>query len=92
VTDEPGPGSVAGGAEQARAARAAARAGWPVRRTTLAAQSTATAPPGSTPEQRLAMMWPLALDAWALAGRPLPDYPRREAPGRVIRARERGTR
>jgi hypothetical protein len=30
-------------------------------------------------QERLAMMWPLALEAWALAGRVVPDYPRSEA-------------
>ena len=34
----------------------------------------------STPEERLAAMWPLALEAFSLAGRPLPDYARTEAP------------
>ena len=31
------------------------------------------------------MMWPLTLDAWALSGRPLPGYDRREAPVAVRR-------
>jgi len=39
----------------------------------------------TTPEERLAMMWPLALDAWASAGRQLPAYNRDEMPGRVLR-------
>ncbi len=34
----------------------------------------------TTVAERLAMMWPLALDAWALTGRPLPDYERAETP------------
>jgi hypothetical protein len=34
----------------------------------------------STPEERLAMMWPLALEAFALTGRPFPVYRRAEAP------------
>ena len=58
---------------------------------TLAEQSTAAAPSASTAEERLAMVWQLALDAWALTGRAIPDYPRREAPGRVIRAAEKRT-
>lgn len=33
-----------------------------------------------TPAERLAMMWPLALEAFALAGRPQPEYRRAEAP------------
>jgi len=39
----------------------------------------------TTPEQRLEMMWPLALEAWALTGKPLPDYQRSAAPVRRFR-------
>jgi len=28
----------------------------------------------------MAMMWPLAMDAWTLAGRPMPGYERHETP------------
>ena len=38
-------------------------------------QSTA-----STAEERLAMMWPLAVEAFSLSGRPMPIYRRAEAP------------
>jgi hypothetical protein len=31
------------------------------------------------------MMWELARQAWLLSGRPLPDYERHSAPGRVGR-------
>jgi len=41
----------------------------------------------TTPEERLAMMWPLACAAWDLAGRPLPDYARTDTPVRVVRPR-----
>lgn len=34
----------------------------------------------STPEERLAVMWELALEAWTLTGRPMPAYARHEAP------------
>jgi hypothetical protein len=34
----------------------------------------------NTPEERLAMMWELAQDAWSLTGRPLPEYRRHETP------------
>ena len=33
--------------------------------------------------ERLAMMWPLALEAWTLSGQPLPSYQRRDMPIRV---------
>jgi len=38
-----------------------------------------------TPEQRLEMMWPLALEAWFLTGRPLPSYKRSGAPVHIVR-------
>jgi hypothetical protein len=38
----------------------------------------------TTAEERIAMMWPLALDAWTTSGRALPDYGRQDMPGRVI--------
>jgi hypothetical protein len=34
----------------------------------------------TTPEERLAMMWPLALEAWHVAGLTLPAYPRERMP------------
>ena len=34
----------------------------------------------TTAEQRLEMMWPLALEAWSLTGKPVPDYARRDTP------------
>ena len=34
----------------------------------------------TTAEQRLAMVWPLTLEAWALAGLPIPTYARHETP------------
>ena len=66
--------------------RARARATWPVRRSSLEQEGanddlSAT----TTPEERLAMMWPLALEAWSLTGRPLPSYTRAEMPGRLLR-------
>jgi hypothetical protein len=38
-----------------------------------------------TPEERLASMWQLALDAWSYTGNPLPSYDRAAIPGRLIR-------
>jgi len=32
------------------------------------------------------MVWQLTLDAWELAGREIPNYPREEAPIRVVRS------
>ena len=39
----------------------------------------------TTPEERIAMMWPLAVDAWTSAGRRLPGYSRDRKPGRIVR-------
>lgn len=38
----------------------------------------------TTPAERLAMVWPLTLEAWSLTRRPLPDYEREETPVRVV--------
>jgi hypothetical protein len=48
-----------------------------VRISTLAEQGEETDLVGTTVEERLAMMWPLALDAWAFMGKPVePRLPR----------------
>ena len=69
------------------ARRAAARASWPGLKTTLldapgAEDLSAT----TTAEQRLGMMWELALGAWSLTGNPLPDYSRTNMPGLLLRS------
>ena len=40
-----------------------------------------------TPSDRVAMVWALTLDAWAMSGKPIPDYPRAAMPGRIVRLR-----
>lgn len=42
----------------------------------------------TTVDQRLSMMWPLAVEAWTLSGRSLPVYNRTNVPGRLFRAGE----
>lgn len=66
--------------------RAKARAGWPVQRVAMADQGkdVLVAVP---PAERVAMVWALTCDAWAMSGRPMPDYPRSHAPGRIVRGR-----
>jgi len=59
--------------------RAAQRESWPVRVYRLGEGPGDDLSATTTVAQRLAMMWPLALDAWSLTGRPLPAYARREA-------------
>lgn len=61
----------------------AARASWPVKKTRLGDEDEPAAPPGASPSERVAMVWTLTLDAWAMTGQPLPDYARADAPGLV---------
>jgi hypothetical protein len=67
-----------------RAQRAAARARWPLVKVRLD-QEAAPSVSDASPEQRVAMVWALTLDAWAIRGEPIPDYPRALAPGRILR-------
>lgn len=73
--------------EAARRRRAALRRARCTLTVTTPEASRPPRPP--TPIARLAMMWPLSVEAWLLSGRPLPDYRREEMPGRVLRAGER---
>jgi hypothetical protein len=56
------------------------RKSWPVRVYRLGAEPPDDLRATTTPEERLAMMWPLAVEAFSLSGRPMPDYRRVEAP------------
>jgi len=38
----------------------------------------------TTAEERIAMMWPLATEAWSLTGQPMPEYERKDTPVRLI--------
>jgi hypothetical protein len=68
------------------ASRADSRKSWPVRKYRLGEEPSDDLSDSTTPEERLEMMWPLALEAWTLAGKPLPDYERSAAPVlRVLR-------
>lgn len=71
--------------EMERAARAAARRAWPVRKFRLGEEPSEDLSATTSAKERLEMMWPLAVDAWALAGRKIPDYPREETPARLLR-------
>lgn len=70
----------------ADSAKSPDRSHWPVLRFTLAAPPPEDLSGETTAEERLEMMWPLALDAWTLAGLSLPDYPRGAAPVRLVAA------
>jgi hypothetical protein len=69
--------------------RATKRHDWPVRRYPLASAPSDDLSDRTTPEQRLAMMWPLAIEAWSLTGQPIPDYSRSEMP--IVRSRRQGS-
>lgn len=61
---------------------------WPVRRFDLGQEPARDPLDRSTVDERLAMMWPLAKEAWAVAGKPIATYKRRDMPGALTR-RER---
>ena len=65
--------------DEARKARAAARRDWPVRKFRLGHEPGDDLSATTTAEERLAMMWPLAMEAWTLAGRPIAAAPGRTA-------------
>lgn len=64
-------------------ARAEARAAWIVEVKRLETSEDDLSA-SSTPKARLAMMWPLALEAYGLAKAPLPTYERRRLPVSVF--------
>jgi hypothetical protein len=68
-----------------KAARARARCDWPVRGFKLGEEPPDDLSQTTTPLERFAMMWPLAVQAWALAGRAHPTYGRSTIPIRVFR-------
>ena len=72
-------------------ARARARANWPVHRARLGQEPDDDLVRRTTPMERVLMMWPLARDAWILAGKPIPTYRREETPVRLIRPGDRST-
>jgi hypothetical protein len=65
--------------------RAAERVDWPVRLHRLTDEPPNDLKATTTAGERVAMVWPITLDAWASAGRPLPQYERHEMPVRLIR-------
>lgn len=82
--------SAAGAADDARQARAAARRHWPIRKYQLGEEPGEDLSATTTAAERMAMVWRLSLDAWAMTGRPLPSYRREDTPGRVIRPGDAG--
>jgi hypothetical protein len=70
--------------DRARAERRAARRSWPIRVYKLGEEPPDDLSATTTAAERLAMMWPLARQAWAFTGRPFPSYERSEMPIRVV--------
>ena len=66
-----------------KSARARARRDWPVRKLRLADDPGDDLSRETTAEERLAMMWPLAVEAWSLTGQPMPEYRREDTPVRL---------
>jgi hypothetical protein len=75
--------------DRERKERAAARRSWPIRVYRLGEEPDDDLSATTTAAERLAMMWPLAVDAWASSGKEIPDYPRNETPVRIISASDR---
>jgi len=71
--------------QKTRRQRAAERADWPVRVHRLTDQPGNDLKSMTTAAERVAMVWQVTLDAWASAGRPLPQYERHQMPVRLIR-------
>jgi hypothetical protein len=67
--------------------RAKARASWPVRAVALGDESATDLRDTTTVDERLRLVGVLTRELWAFSARPIPDYPRAEMPGRVIRPR-----
>jgi hypothetical protein len=67
--------------------RASARSKWPVRKYRLGNEPSDDLRDATTAEERLQMMWPLTVDAWAMSGKQLPEYDRSAAPVRKFMRR-----
>ncbi len=63
-------------------------ADWPVRRYALGSEPVRDPLDRTTVDERIATMWPLAKEAWAVAGKPIASYERSNMPGVFLR-RER---
>lgn len=67
-------------------ARRLARAHWAGRLTKLVEEPELDPDVlAMTPHDRVAMVWQLTMDSWAVTGRPVPSYQRATMPGRMVR-------
>ena len=56
------------------------RDSWPIAVHRLGEEPSDDLSAVTTAEERLAMVWPLTLEAWSLTGRPYPEYSRGDTP------------
>lgn len=66
------------------------RSAWPVRRYEIGAEPSGDLSRTTSATERIAMMWPLALEAWALAGLDVPTASIRDMPSRIVRGAQQG--
>ena len=71
---------------EARERRRRARQAWPIRRYNLGEEPSEDLSETTTAAERLAMIWPLTVLSWRLAGRDIPEYKREDMPGTVLRS------
>ena len=86
VTPEPTRSRQVVSDDQAGADRRRARREWPMRRYDLGQEPSSDSRAHATAGERLAMVWPLTLLSWKLAGRKIPDYERADTPGTLLRS------
>jgi hypothetical protein len=67
--------------------RRRARATWSIRAIPLGREELVDARDGSSVDERIALVWKLTEELWAFSGRAIPDYPRRDMPGAILRPR-----
>jgi hypothetical protein len=60
------------------------RAAWPIRSFPIEDQPPDDISAQTTPQQRLAMMWSLAVEAWRVSGRAIPNYDRAQIAARLF--------
>ncbi len=73
------------GAKERAAVRRANAARWPLRAYALADEPLRDPLDRTTVDERVAAVWPLTREAWAIAGKEVPVYLRSAAPGSIIR-------
>ena len=67
--------------------RSAGKRSWPLQSYPLGAEPSENLSGTTSATERIAMMWPLALEAWNLAGLPIPAGPIADLPSRIVRGR-----